>query len=477
MTKTLLSLNLRLNHKVGRLAQRQSVGLTNRRSLVRTQYRPPLSNIFLTGNRDSEMKGKKLLIVEDELLISSHIEQMALHLGYQVVAVVDSGEEALILAREQSPDLVLMDIRLKGRIGGIEAATRIWGQYSIPIIYLTAYADEDTLIKATSAEPFGYLIKPFEEKELLVAIEMAFYKHQVDTRVKEQQRWLNAILSSITDGVLSTDRQGLINFINPIGEELLGRTRHQLTGKHLEEVFLIQDEKTGKVTGITLETVSTGFTADQELYLHRGEDKLPVEIRASLIKDDRNQIVGSVLVFRDITSRKVQEERLSYLAIHDALTGLPNRVLFNDRLKVSIEQAKRKKLKAGVLMLDLDFFKTINDSHGHSFGDLVLIEAGNRLKHLIRKSDTLARFGGDEFMVLLGELSSVPLGLQVAKRIVQAFNLPFSIEDKTITCTASIGMALYPDEGEDPEELIKKADIALYAAKDAGRNNVKLYSE
>jgi len=423
------------------------------------------------------MKDKKLLIVEDELLISRHIEQMAQNLGYQVVEVTDSGEEALNLVREKSPDLVLMDIRLKGAVDGIEAATRIWKQYSIPIVYLTAYADEDTLKKATSAEPFGYLIKPFEEKELLVAIEMAFYKHQVETRIKDQQRWLNAILSSIADGVLSTDHLGRVNFINPIGEDLLGKRSSQIARKNLEEVFLIQDEETGKVTGITKEIISSGLPNNRNLYLLRREDRIPVELKASLIKNEQNEIVGSVLIFRDITLRKLQEERLSYLAIHDSLTGLPNRLLFIDRLKMSLEQAKRKKLKVGVLMLDLDFFKTINDTYGHSFGDLVLIKAAKRLSQLLRKSDTVARFGGDEFMVLLGELSSVSTGLQVADRIVQAFNLPFSIEGRAIISTASIGLAIFPDDGEETEELIKKADIALYAAKEAGRNNVRQYSE
>jgi len=423
------------------------------------------------------MKDKKLLIVEDELLISRHIEQMAQNLGYQVVEVTDSGEEALNLVREKSPDLVLMDIRLKGAVDGIEAATRIWKQYSIPIVYLTAYADEDTLKKATSAEPFGYLIKPFEEKELLVAIEMAFYKHQVETRIKDQQRWLNAILSSIADGVLSTDHLGRVNFINPIGEDLLGKRSSQIARKNLEEVFLIQDEETGKVTGITKEIISSGLPNNRNLYLLRREDRIPVELKASLIKNEQNEIVGSVLIFRDITLRKLQEERLSYLAIHDSLTGLPNRLLFIDRLKMSLEQAKRKKLKVGVLMLDLDFFKTINDTYGHSFGDLVLIKAAKRLSQLLRKSDTVARFGGDEFMVLLGELSSVSTGLQVADRIVQAFNLPFSIEGRAIISTASIGLAIFPDDGEETEGLIKKADIALYAAKEAGRNNVRQYSE
>ncbi|MCX8161013.1 MAG: diguanylate cyclase [Candidatus Saccharicenans sp.] len=423
------------------------------------------------------MKGKRVLLVEDELLIARHIEQMVKNLGYQVEGVVESGERALQVAGEKLPDLVLMDIRLKGQIDGIEAATRIWKLYSIPIVYLTAYTDEDTLIKATLAEPFGYLIKPFDEKELLVAIELAFYKHQVDMENKEKRRWLNAILSSITDGLISTDPEGLINFINPVAEKLLGKSSEVVVGQPLEKIFMIQEGPAGRTSGLNLEWLASGFAADQDFYLLRGEERLPVELRGSLIWDEAGQVVGSVLVFRDITQRKLQEERLNYLAIHDALTDLPNRLLFNDRLKIGLEQARRRNLKLGVIMLDLDFFKVINDTYGHSFGDLVLIEAGRILKQLTRKTDTVARFGGDEFTILLGELHTEATGLQIAERIVQAFNLPMTVDNRKLVITASLGLAIFPDHGQEPEELLKRADLALYAAKDAGRNQVRLYSE
>jgi len=128
-------------------------------------------------------------------------------------------------------------------------------------------------------------------------------------------------------------------------------------------------------------------------------------------------------------------------------------------------------------MLDLDNFKVINDTYGHSFGDLVLIEAGKILKQLTRKTDTVARFGGDEFTILLGELQAAETGLQIAERIVQVFNLPLTIDNRKMVITASLGLAVFPNHGQDAEELLKRADLALYAAKDAGRNRVQLYSE
>ncbi|MGB4703474.1 MAG: diguanylate cyclase [Candidatus Saccharicenans sp.] len=422
------------------------------------------------------MKGRKILIVEDELLIARHIEQMILNLGYQVSGIAETGEKAIQLAAEKSPDLVLMDIRLKGQINGIEAARRIWEIQSIPVVYLTAYADEDTLLKARLTEPFGYLLKPFEEKELLVAIELAFYKHQSEKENREKRRWLNAILSSIRDGLISTDGDGFVNYLNPVGEQLLGKNSYEVLGQPLEKVFLILEEPDGKPAGLTVSAIVSGLPRDRDFYLETGNTTLPVELSGSAIRDESGNLIGSVLVFRDITHRKLQEERLNYLAIHDALTDLPNRLLFNDRLALGIEQARRKNLKLGVIMLDLDFFKSVNDTYGHSFGDRVLIEAAGILKATIRKTDTVARFGGDEFTILLGELRSTEEGVLVGERVVQAFSQPMVVDGRELPVTASLGLAIFPDHALEPEELLKRADLALYEAKESGRNCLRVYS-
>ena len=422
------------------------------------------------------MRGKKILVVEDELLISRHIEQMVINLGYQSAGIAESGEQAIELTRTQTPDLVLMDIRLKGQMKGTEAAAIIWREFSIPIVFLTAYADDDTLAHSTAAEPFGYLIKPFEEKELLVTIELAFFKHQMEIKNREQRRWLNAILSSITEGLVSTDQEGRINFLNPAAARLLAKAENEILGLKIEEVIPLQEGKTGHPFYLKAEMLTGLYSPETDYYLIRDGVLVPVELQSSPVRDENGHITGYVLVFRDITLRKSQEEQLHYLAIHDSLTGLPNRLLFNDRLKISLEQARRKNLKAGVIMLDLDLFKKINDSYGHTFGDKVLVETGKRLSGLIRKADTVARFGGDEFAVILGELKSVDCARQIAERIITAFNQPLQIEEQNLMVTASLGLAFFPDQADDPEELLKKADLALYAAKEAGRNSYRFFS-
>ncbi|MGB9836314.1 MAG: diguanylate cyclase domain-containing protein [Candidatus Saccharicenans sp.] len=422
------------------------------------------------------MQGKRILIVEDELLIFRHIEQMIINLGYQSVGIAETGEQAVELTRRLTPDLVLMDIRLKGQMKGTEAAAIIWKEHFIPIVFLTAYADDDILTKYTAAEPFGYLIKPFEEKELLVTIELAFFKHQLEMKSREQKRWLKAILSSITEGLVSTDKNGHINFINPIAIKLLIRDESEVLGQPLEKVISLQFGKNGHPFPLTTEILKNGLLLEADYYLFRQGGSIPVELESSLIRDENGQTTGYMLVFRDVTLRKMQEEQLHYLAIHDSLTGLPNRTLFNDRLKISLEQARRKHLKLGLIILDLDLFKKVNDTYGHNLGDKVLKEAGQKLSRVLRKTDTVARFGGDEFTIILGELNSIEDARQIAERIVDAFYQPLEIDGKNLTVTASLGLAVFPEDAEEPEELLKKADLALYAAKEAGRHTYKLFS-
>lgn len=425
------------------------------------------------------MDKRRILVVEDERLVAKHIENMVRGLGYEVAGVAASGEDAVRIALGTLPDLVLMDIRLRGEMDGIAASEQIWDKAAIPIVYLTAYADEATLERAKVTGPFGYLLKPFEERELYTAIEMALYKHKTDRELKERERWLSTILTSIGDGVISTDREGRVTFMNSVAEVLTGRKKEDGLGRELAEVLILVGEKTNRRVKVPARATArrrVGGPDGQGLLLLRGEEKVPVEIGAALIRDEKDRVDGTVLVFRDVTQRKLQEEKLSFLAIHDSLTGLPNRVLFNDHLALALAEASRRSRTIAVLMLDLDRFKTVNDTLGHSVGDRLLKSVAERLRGLLRKGDTVARLGGDEFMVLLPELSNPGAAARVAKRILRAFKAPFDLKDRRIPITASIGIAVFPADGEDVESLTKNADIAMYAAKEGGRNTFKEHS-
>jgi diguanylate cyclase (GGDEF)-like protein len=182
------------------------------------------------------------------------------------------------------------------------------------------------------------------------------------------------------------------------------------------------------------------------------------------------------VIAKDITERKQAEEKLTHMATHDFLTDLPNRILFNDRLNMALVQARRHQQKIGMMLLDLDYFKDVNDKLGHGVGDKVLRVVGERLTRLLRASDTIARMGGDEFLLLLQDISSLENATTIAQKILKSFREPFAIDHHEIMITTSIGIAIFPDDGKDADALLKNADIAMYRAKERGRDNFQCYS-
>ena len=184
-----------------------------------------------------------------------------------------------------------------------------------------------------------------------------------------------------------------------------------------------------------------------------------------------------LLAIEDITERKKYEEKIQQMAFHDSLTGLPNRKLFSDRLGIVLAQAKRNKKKVGIVMLDLDNFKDVNDTLGHDVGDTLLKEVAEWLSVTLRKSDTVARFGGDEFVLIFPDMEVIEEAIQVVQKIIDRFNKPFLIDTHQLVVTTSIGIAVYPKDGMDEEILMKNADIAMYQAKQAGRARYQLYKE
>jgi diguanylate cyclase (GGDEF)-like protein len=194
------------------------------------------------------------------------------------------------------------------------------------------------------------------------------------------------------------------------------------------------------------------------------------------IRDKQGELMGFVLMFNDVTERRLYVDTIHHLAYHDALTGLPNRALLNDRLDQALASYGRNKAGGALMIMDLDRFKDVNDSLGHSMGDLLLKAVSERLKWLLRKSDTVSRMGGDEFVLLLPTISSEQSAAMTAAKIVTAFREPFICNGHTLNVTASIGIADFPEDGEDAETLLKNADIALYRVKEHGRNNFQRFT-
>ena len=267
----------------------------------------------------------RILIVEDESIIALDVRDRLESLGYAIAGAVSSGTEAVQAAAETRPSVVLMDIRLKGAMDGVQAAEQIRARFDIPVVYLTAYSDETTLQRAKVTEPFGYLLKPFEDRELHTAIAIALYKHKMEKRLKQHERWLAATLSSIGDAVIATDVQGRIEFMNPAAEALTGWQQAQALGEYWTKVFNIIHETTLTLSqDPATQAIQQGTTTSlaRHILLTKDGQGIPIGDSAAPIKDEEGHITGAVLIFRDISPEvQAQEAREKLIAeLQEALS-------------------------------------------------------------------------------------------------------------------------------------------------------------
>ena len=292
----------------------------------------------------------RILVVEDDTIIAAELEDRLLDLDYQVCAKTGTAENAVILAEGLQPDLVLMDIRLKAEMDGVEAAGIIRSNFDIPVIFLTAYADDDTLERAKVTGPYGYIIKPFEERELHTAIEIGLHKHKLEQKLRASEQWLAATLHSIGDGVIATDKGGQITFLNQLAKKLVGQTEESLAGLPADDVLpLLKGEGRIPLDRPVGNVLRQGLPLDLADHWLAGPDReIPVEGAITPIRDDRTQIQGAVIVLRDVTTRKQEEEererlqaRLYQAQKNDALAAMAGSLLheFNNLMTAIIGSA------------------------------------------------------------------------------------------------------------------------------------------
>jgi diguanylate cyclase (GGDEF)-like protein/PAS domain S-box-containing protein len=289
-----------------------------------------------------------------------------------------------------------------------------------------------------------------------------------------------ATLRCIGDAVVTTDRDGHVVYLNPVAQALCGRTPAEAAGRPLQDIVLAYDE-TGerRVVPPLYECLIEGRVVQPTRYcLLRGrESEHAIRWSAAPIRDDAGVVAGMVLAFSDVTETLSLSREMVRQATHDALTGLPNRVLVEDRLENAIARARRANNQVGVIFIDLDGFKKVNDAFGHAAGDALLKEVAVRLKGGCREEDTVARWGGDEFVVVLENVHEHEAVASRAGKMLELLSTPVHALDHEVYVTGSIGISLYPRDGEDVGGLFKRADAALYRAKEDGRNVFRFYSE
>lgn len=295
-----------------------------------------------------------------------------------------------------------------------------------------------------------------------------------EKKLLESEASLRAILDNLPYLVWLKDMEGRFvavnkSFFRTTGraslKEVLGKTDFDLWPEALAQKYRADD---AEVLSLRKQKLT------EEMSLDNGEVRW-VETFKAPITDAQGEMLGTTGFAQDITERKNAEEQIRHLAHYDTLTALPNRTLFSDRLRHELASAKRDNTRIALMFIDLDKFKPINDELGHHVGDLLLKEAAKRMQECVRESDTVARIGGDEFVVLLPEIETEHDAIRVAEKIRHALNQPFLLLGKSLSISSSIGIAIFPDHGEEETQLVKSADVAMYQAKEAGRNRVKLY--
>lgn len=298
------------------------------------------------------------------------------------------------------------------------------------------------------------------------------------TLLDERER-AQATLDSIGDGVVTTDLDGRITYLNPVAENLCDWPVETALSQRLDKVLSLLDPETGKPLSSplfgALDRQQQPAASLAARLRRRDGNTIPIEFRAAPIHDRAGRLAGTVLAFHDVSATRAMEAKLAYQASHDALTGLPNRMLLLDRLNQSLVLAARHSGRIALMFVDVDRFKQINDTLGHGIGDKLLQEIGHRLQGCVRRTDTVSRQGGDEFILLLSEAGSPAELSDIAEKIVTRLAEPYELDGHELYLSVSIGISVWPDDGTDAETLIKHADIAMYHAKQNGRNTFQFY--
>jgi diguanylate cyclase (GGDEF)-like protein/PAS domain S-box-containing protein len=352
----------------------------------------------------------------------------------------------------------------------------------VPMLVMSHLRDEDVARLAVQQGAQDYLLKERLDsyslsKALTSMLERTAY---AEALFLERER-ARVTLNSIGDAVISTDVAGTVTYLNAVAEGMTGWSRQEASGRPLQEVLRIIDGDSGEpapnpMAMAILHNKTVGLSAHCILIRRDGYESA-IEDTAAPIHDRRGQVTGAVIVFHDVGAARAMSLRMSYLAQHDFLTELPNRMLLNDRLTQAIAAAHRHGKSLAVLFLDVDHFKHVNDSLGHAVGDKLLKSVSQRLVACVRSSDTVSRQGGDEFVILLSEVARSEDAALTADKILTAVSSAHRIDHQDLHVTVSVGIGVYPDDGADAETLLKSADLALFHAKAHGRSNHKFFRQ
>lgn len=543
----------------------------------------------------STVNQSKILIVEDETIVALDIKRRLEKLGYRVTGLAAKAKQVLQLIEDDQPDIILMDIHLNDTLDGIDITKLINQKYRIPVIFVTAYSEDTTMGRASEARPYGYLLKPFSERDLYAVIKISLERSKWDKELQRREAHLKLAIDAANMGTWEINKttgnhielanlpnQELANvstwddfrllikeadrsrvdaeisalhnrltetievefeIIDPHAQQrfyilygIAGEdgtedvrdtvgviqdiTERKLVEKELRqaaqvfntssEAIVITDQNLTvlsansayyRITGLTedlvkgqpltlLSTENIGEDVHRDMIAKLGKGsnwrgeirsyRQPGEpfhalVNISPIAQNTNPGWQYVVLISDISEIRIAQAELAYIAYYDSLTELPNRHLFMDRLNMALARARRSDRQLALLFIDLDHFKRVNDTLGHQVGDQMLRLVADRMRPVLRHSDTLCRLGGDEFIVMVDSFKTVSDLETLASKIIDVVRQPMLLGNSEFTSGCSVGISIYPTDTTDRDDLVKMADTAMYSAKNLGRGCFSFY--
>ncbi|MEE2785516.1 MAG: EAL domain-containing protein [Pseudomonadota bacterium] len=445
----------------------------------------------------SDEKSARILLVDDKQELLTSLYRLVTAYGYEADQAL-GGQAAMQALGEKTYDVVLLDL-IMPEISGHDILDFAEAEkLSSKIIVVSGDSSFSGVKHALACGAFDFIKKPYEGAELIATMETALRQVELESQHREMEDQLHEseelhrfIVNSSPDLVYMLDRNGCFTFLNDRIESMLGYKRDELIGRHFSELIesddlektsnLFNERRTGERAVRNIEIRMRSQIPDKREGLSRVQiiwaELTAMGIYADRQERTRNNFLGTYGTARDISERKEAEELINFQAYHDLLTDLPNRALLKDRLGLAITHARRNKRKLATMFLDLDRFKLVNDTLGHNMGDRLLKAVANRLQSCLRGGDTLSRFGGDEFTLLLPEVRTRDDVVVIAEKILNRLSEPFVIDGHELFVGASIGIAMYPEAGETGEVLVQNADIAMYHVKSRGKNSYQFFSE
>lgn len=450
----------------------------------------------LGGGAQMEMRASpRVLLVDDEPRMLSSLCALLKTSGYHLTTA-ECGVDALELLGKGKFDLVILDMGLPDMSGHQVMDFINSSNLGTDVIVVSGNSDIESAIGALKRGAFDYLRKPYAPEELIKTVDNALKQRALASdnlrfawQINNSEKVYRYFVENSPDIIYTLNEEGLFTFVNDRAEQLLGFSREQLIGKHYSTLVHDDDNelaryvfKERRVDERASRNVELRLKCNKGYCESRTFENSLLTISFSSMgmyslnqQDSNGEFLGTYGVARDITERKRAEELIAYQAYHDILTDLPNRVLFKDRLGLSLIQSERNETKLAVMFIDLDRFKLVNDSMGHVKGDELLQQVAARLKACLRRSDTLARLGGDEFILSIPDLRDSQDVVDIANKFVNSLDKAFMLGNSEVRISASIGIAMYPDDGLSIDDLVRHADLAMYHVKAQGKNGYHFY--